>query len=164
VEFETHKAESVSAATAPKSPTTTAATVEVQIQAAAPQPEIEEPPAPVALAADENEAPTDADPLEDLYQKLAQLPASPERDLVIQTLQELATETQKEEAEKEKIEDMVKTVIQGLPDVAEVTINTIINPASGLMTLVQKVARHARGEKEEAKAEQAPEALGQSRL
>jgi len=39
---------------------------------------------------------------------------------------------------------MVETVVKVLPDVAEITINTMINPASGLLTLVQKVAKRAK--------------------
>jgi hypothetical protein len=82
--------------------------------------------------------------------------------LVVQTLQQLAAETQKgEEAEEGKVESMVKTVVQVLPDVAEVTINTMINPASGLLTLVQKVAKRvtsSQSEEADAKPPQEEEA------
>jgi hypothetical protein len=146
------------------------ATVTVQTQAPAPQEasaviqtQVTAPPGAstvvqtqtVPLAVEKDDGETDADPLGDLYQKLAQMPDSPERDLVLQTLQELAVETQKDEAEKEKIQNMVKTVVEVLPDVAEVTINTMINPASGLMTLVRKVAGVVQ--KEEPAQEQAQE-------
>jgi predicted GTPase len=110
-------------------------------------------PAPVVVASDQDKAAAAGDdPLGGLYQKLMDMPESPEREMVIQTLQQLAAETQKgEEAEEGKVESMVKTVVQVLPDVAEVTINTMINPASGLLTLVQKVAKRvASGQSEEA--------------
>ena len=38
------------------------------------------------------------------------------------------------------MEEIVKNVTGLVPDVAEIAINTLINPASGLTTLVQKVA------------------------
>jgi len=58
-------------------------------------------------------------------------------------------ETRKgEEAEEGKVTDMVETVVKVLPDVAEITINTMINPASGLLTLVQKVAKRVEGRQE----------------
>ncbi|MDY6877856.1 MAG: hypothetical protein SWK90_16865, partial [Chloroflexota bacterium] len=119
-----------------------------------------EPPVVVASDSDEGDAETPPDPLDELYQKLTHMPDSPEKELVIETLQQLAMETQKgEEAEEGKVADMVETVAKALPDVAEITINTMINPASGLLTLVQKVAERVKGsqEKKEATEETAPE-------
>lgn len=132
-------------------------TTEVKAQEALQQDSGVEEQAPFVVASDESGAEAAVDPLNELYQKLAQMPDSPERNLVIQTLEQLAIETQKGEgAEEGKVEDMVETVVQVLPDVAEVTINTMINPASGLLTLVQKVAKRIgkSQEKEPAPAEE----------
>jgi hypothetical protein len=140
VAVQTPAAATGDAAAAPSDPQ--AVTVEVQ--------------APVVVSSDESGETGTADPLAGLYERLVSMPDSPERTLIMQTLQELAEETQKEEAKTEKVQDMVKTVVKILPDVAEVTINTIVNPASGLLTLVQKVAKHVGESKKETKqAEQA---------
>jgi hypothetical protein len=61
------------------------------------------------------------------------------------------------EEDEDRAEAIVKTVVEVLPDVAEITINTLISPASGVTTLVQKVAkRMAKSRKEkQAKEDQA---------
>lgn len=67
-------------------------------------------------------------------------------------LQQLVAESEKgDEADEGAVEDLVKNVAEVLPDVAEIAINTMINPASGLTTLVQKVAqRVAESQREKA--------------
>ncbi|MCA9933766.1 MAG: hypothetical protein H6662_18455 [Ardenticatenaceae bacterium] len=119
------------------------------------------------LAAETAVSPADKtnEALANLYARLAALPDSDEKKLALETLKQLESESQKgEEADEGNIENMVKTVIKVIPDVAEITINTIINPASGLTTLVQKVAKRvaegyknkaAEAEKEESEAAQA---------
>ena len=130
------------------------ATTKTEVQDAQ-QDSSEEAQVPVVVASDSDEGDAEAttDPLDELYQKLTHMPDSPEKELVIETLQQLAMETQKgEEAEESKVADMVETVVKALPDVAEITINTMINPASGLLTLVQKVAERIKGSQEEKEA------------
>jgi hypothetical protein len=56
-------------------------------------------------------------------------------------LEQLMAESEKgEDADEGAVEELVQNVAEVLPDVAEIAINTMINPASGLTTLVQKVA------------------------
>ncbi len=100
-----------------------------------------EAPPPVVVTSDEGDAEADSDPLGELYQKLSQMPDSPEKEMILQTLQQLAEEIQKgEEAKEGAVADMVKTVVKVLPDMAEITISTMINPAGGLLSLAKKVA------------------------
>ncbi|MCB8945971.1 MAG: zinc ribbon domain-containing protein [Ardenticatenaceae bacterium] len=80
--------------------------------------------------------------LSNLYAKLDGLPDSEEKQKVLQTLKQLEEEAGKgDDADENNVEDMIKNVVMVLPDVAEITINTMINPASGLTTLIQKVAK-----------------------
>jgi len=71
------------------------------------------------------------------------MPDSPEKEITIKMLQQLMTESEKgEDADKEAVKGLIAKVAQVLPDVAEIAINTIINPASGVTTLVQKVVEN----------------------
>ena len=81
-----------------------------------------------------------------MYKKLAQMPDSPEKDEAEQKLRKLLEESQKgEDADEEKVEELLKGVVSVLPDVAEITINTLINPASGLTSLIQVIAKRVSG-------------------
>ncbi|MFL7794335.1 MAG: hypothetical protein AB8I69_19490, partial [Anaerolineae bacterium] len=93
-----------------------------------------------------------ADPLSALYERIEALPDSEEKEMVKEKLAKLLAEEDEDRAEA-----IVKTVVEVLPDVAEITINTLISPASGVTTLVQKVAkRMAKSRKEkQAKEDQA---------
>jgi hypothetical protein len=101
-------------------------------------------PAPEAAAAAPAEA-AQAALLAGLYQQIEQLPDSPERAKLIETLKALETKTDTDD--ESGVEQMIKTVADLAPDVAEIAINTLINPASGLTTLVQKVAMRVASSK-----------------
>ncbi len=82
-------------------------------------------------------------PFRELVQRLEDMPDSPEKEITVRMLQQLMTESEKgEEADKEAIKGLVGKVAKVLPDIAEIAINTIINPASGVTTLVQKVVEN----------------------
>lgn len=113
--------------------------------------------APVVTRSEDDEAKGEVDPLEDLYNKLQEMPDSPEKEMVIKTLQELATEAEKgDDAEEGKIGDMIKSVGKALPHVAEIAVNTFVNPVGGVMTLLKKVSLLAGKKDEEKEAEEAP--------
>lgn len=73
-----------------------------------------------------------------LYAQINQLPDSDEKAKLLENLK--ALETKKDEDDESGVELIVKNVVDFAPDVAEIAINTLINPASGVTTLVQKVA------------------------
>ncbi len=79
-----------------------------------------------------------ASALADMYNKVAQLPDSPEKTKLIETLKVL--ESKGEDADETEVEGLMQNVVEVLPDAAEIVISTLINPASGVTTLVQKVA------------------------
>lgn len=97
--------------------------------------------APMVQTGDDEEHP--ASPvLVELYKKIDQMPDSEEKQQVIATIEKLKVEAKKgDEADESKVEDLVKGVISIIPDAAEITINTMINPTSGALSLVQKVAK-----------------------
>jgi len=100
--------------------------------AEAPVPAAAETPAATA------EAQAAAHTLASLYQMVAQLPDSDEKTKLLDNLKSLETKTDADD--EAGVEEIVKNVAGLVPDVAEIAINTMINPASGLTTLVQKVA------------------------
>ena len=75
-----------------------------------------------------------------LYQQISQLPDSEEKTKLLENLKALETKKEGEEEDESKVEQIVKNVVEYAPDVAEIAISTLINPASGVTTLVQKVA------------------------
>lgn len=110
-----------------------------------------EPPAPVAAqeqpvltAGQEQAVPAPAQPevsvdaLAALYQHIGQLPDSEEKQKLLESIKALAAKTDSDD--ESGVEDLFKNVAGLAPDVAEIAINTLINPASGVATLVQKVA------------------------
>ena len=99
--------------------------------------------APVPAAAETPAATAEAQAaaahtLASLYQMVAQLPDSDEKTKLLDNLKSLETKTDADD--EAGVEEIVKNVAGLVPDVAEIAINTMINPASGLTTLVQKVA------------------------
>ncbi len=83
-------------------------------------------------------APVSASALASMYQKVEQLPDSPEKIKLIETLKIL--EGKGDDADEAEVEGLMQNVVEVLPDAAEIIISTLINPASGVTTLVQKVA------------------------
>ncbi|MCQ3937451.1 MAG: hypothetical protein DPW18_10450 [Chloroflexi bacterium] len=101
------------------------------------------PPAEAAVA-----AAVSAAGLADLYAKINALPDSDAKTKLIENLK--ALETQTDDGDETAVEGIIHNVVEYAPDVAEVAINTLINPASGVTTLVQKVAmRIASNKKKE---------------
>ena len=124
---------------------TAPASADPAAQASAPvAPAVEIPAAPAAEtpaavpAAEAAAAQAQANLLAGLYQQIESLPDSEEKKKLLENLK--ALETKKDEDDESGVEEIVKNVAGLLPDVAEVAINTLINPASGLTSLVQKVA------------------------
>ena len=76
--------------------------------------------------------------LADLYAKVNVLPDSDAKTKLLENLK--ALESQTEDGDETAVEGIIQNVVGYAPDVAEIAINTLINPASGLTTLVQKVA------------------------
>ncbi len=139
---------------APASGTAPAPDAQVQVAVAvAIAPASDAAPAPVGPAAVAL-VPADAQPatqaaaqtLAGLYQMINQLPDSAEKTKLLENLKTLEGKTDTDE--ESGVEEIITSVTGLLPDVAEIAINTLINPASGLTTLVQKVAvRLAAGQK-----------------
>ncbi|NOH01592.1 MAG: hypothetical protein HND47_06310 [Chloroflexi bacterium] len=101
------------------------------------------PPAEAAVA-----AAVSAAGLADLYAKINALPDSDAKTKLIENLK--ALEAQTDDGDETAVEGIIHNVVEYAPDVAEVAINTLINPASGVTTLVQKVAmRIASNKKKE---------------
>lgn len=76
--------------------------------------------------------------LTDLYAKVNALPDSDSKTKLLENLK--ALESQTEEGDETAVEGIIHNVVEYAPDVAEIAISTLINPASGVTTLVQKVA------------------------
>lgn len=117
---------------------------------AAPQTEAAGAETPQAEAPAENaqaaEAVVTAAGLADIYAKINALPDSETKTKLLENLKSLETKT--DEADETEVEGIIHSVTEYAPDVAEIAINTLINPASGVTTLVQKVAmRIAEGKK-----------------
>lgn len=114
-------------------------------------------PAPAAAPAEVTAAPTQATPaqaappaagLADLYAKVNALPDSDAKTKLLENLK--ALESQTEDGDETAVEGIIQNVVEYAPDVAEVAISTLINPASGVTTLVQKIAmRLSEGKKKE---------------
>ena len=110
---------------------------------AAPQAVVAAAAAAVASAPAGDAQATAAATLTSLFQLIGQLPDSPEKEKLLENLKALEGKT--DEDDESGVEEIVKNVAGLVPDVAEVAINTLINPASGVATLVQKVAARIAG-------------------
>ncbi len=118
--------------------------------AAAPQTEVAGAVTPQSEAPSENvqavEAVVTAAGLADIYAKVNALPDSEAKTKLLENLKSLETKT--DESDETEVEGIIQSVTEYAPDVAEIAISTLINPASGVTTLVQKVAmRIAEGKK-----------------
>jgi len=81
-----------------------------------------------------------------LYAKVNALPDSDAKTKLLENLK--ALESQTDESDETAVEGIIHSVTEYAPDVAEIAISTLINPASGVTTLVQKVAmRISEGKK-----------------
>lgn len=86
--------------------------------------------------------------LADIYAKINTLPDSDAKTKLLENLK--ALESKSDDSDETEVEGIIQNVVEYAPDVAEIAINTLINPASGVTTLVQKVAmRLAGGNKKE---------------
>jgi len=84
------------------------------------------------------EAVATANMLAVLYEHIGQLPDSDEKKKLIENIKALESKTDTDD--ESGVEEIVRNVAGLVPDVAEIAISTLINPASGVATLVQKVA------------------------
>ena len=76
-----------------------------------------------------------------IQKSLDQIPESPEKDIAKTAVQQLEVEGKKgDKADEKKVEKWFSTLIDCLPDIGEIAVNTLINPISGLSTAVSKVA------------------------
>jgi hypothetical protein len=120
------------------------------------------PAAPEAEAAPKAEAAAEASPkvtaqttsdapaappagLAEVYKKVNALPDSEAKTKLLANLKALEEKT--DDADETEVEGIIQSVTEYAPDVAEIAINTLINPASGVTTLVQKVAMRISGSK-----------------
>ncbi len=102
----------------------------------------------VALAAAPVTAVVTAAGLADIYAKVNALPDSEEKTKLLENLKALESKT--DESDEVEVEGIIQNVVEYAPDVAEIAISTLINPASGVTTLVQKIAmRMSEGKKKE---------------
>ena len=84
-----------------------------------------------------------------IYQKIEARPPAPDvdREELQGTVQDIEKEVQKGEgANPNKIERWLKTLASIAPDILEVTLATLTNPAAGIATVIRKVAEKARQE------------------
>ena len=80
--------------------------------------------------------------MEIMYARIAEMPESEEKQMVVEAMAKIEAEAAKgDDGDENTLEDTIKTVVGILPDVAEIAINTAINPVSGVTTLLQKVAK-----------------------
>ncbi len=83
--------------------------------------------------------------LAEVYKKVNALPDSEAKTKLLANLKTLEEKT--DDADEAEVEGIIQSVTEYAPDVAEIAINTLINPASGVTTLVQKVAMRLSGTK-----------------
>jgi hypothetical protein len=81
-----------------------------------------------------------------VYQKLAASPESPAiKSVVEQQVKAVEAEAAKgEAADAGKIESWLTVIARMMPDILEVTANTLLSPVSGVATAVKKIAEKAR--------------------
>ncbi len=141
------------AAPAPQAPAAPVAAETPAAQAPAAPAAAEAPATPQAAPAEGNAiqaaAPAvSAAGLADIYAKVNALPDSEEKTKLLENLK--ALESKNDESDEVEVEGIIQNVVEYAPDVAEIAISTLINPASGVTTLVQKIAmRMSEGKKKE---------------
>jgi hypothetical protein len=84
-----------------------------------------------------------------IYQKIEARPEDPkvEKEEITQAVQRIEHETTKgAEANPDKVERLLKTVGGMAPDIGEVILATLTSPASGIATVIRKIAQKAKEE------------------
>ena len=83
------------------------------------------------------------------YQKIEARPEDPQVDKeeITQTVQRIEQETVKgEEANPGKVERLLTTLSGMAPDIGEVVLASLTNPAAGIATVLRKIAEKAKAE------------------
>ena len=81
---------------------------------------------------------------------LDQTPDSPEKSIAETAIAQLETESKKgDNADETKVNKWLSTLVDYLPDIGEIAINTFINPISGLSTAFQKIANVIKKRKQD---------------
>jgi len=77
-----------------------------------------------------------------LRESLSKEPDTPEKSIAETALKQLEVEGKKgEQADEKEVKKWFTTLVDYLPDIGEVAVNTFLNPISGLSTVFQKIAR-----------------------
>jgi hypothetical protein len=80
-----------------------------------------------------------------LHQALEEKPDTPKKATGHLAVKGLETEARKgEQASESAVEEWFTSLMAMLPDIAEVAINTFINPIAGVSTVFQKIAKKAK--------------------
>lgn len=85
----------------------------------------------------------------DIYSRIEARPADPnvEKEEVKDTVQKIEQEVEKgEEANPSKVERWLKTLKDMAPDIGDVTIACLTNPAAGVAMVIKKIAEKAKAE------------------
>ncbi len=81
----------------------------------------------------------------DLYQALDKQPDTLQKEMAHQAITMLEKEANNgEQADENKIKQGFEVILAMLPDIAEVAINTFINPIQGLSTAFQQIAQNTK--------------------
>lgn len=84
-----------------------------------------------------------------VYQKIEARPEDPqvEKEEIVQAVQRIEQETVKgEEANPGKVERLLTTLSGMAPDIGEVVLASLTNPAAGIATVLRKIAEKAKAE------------------
>jgi hypothetical protein len=80
-----------------------------------------------------------------LYEALDRLPNTLQKQMARQAIEALEAEANKGQAvDEEKVKQGFEIILAMLPDIAEVAVQTFLNPIQGLSTAFQKIARKAQ--------------------
>ena len=122
------------------------------------QPAVEEKSdAPTIVTDDGEKAEKATTALEIMYARIAEMPESEEKQMVVEAMAKIEAEAAKgDDGDEHTLEDTIKTVVGILPDAAEIVINTAINPVSGVTTLLQKIVKRVAASQKK-KSEEAEE-------
>jgi hypothetical protein len=86
---------------------------------------------------------------QDIYQRIEARPADPkvDKDEITETVQKIEQEVEKgEAANPSKVERWLKTLKDMAPDIGDVTIACLTNPAAGVAMVIKKIADKAQAE------------------
>jgi hypothetical protein len=84
-----------------------------------------------------------------VYQRIESRPEDPkvEKQEIAETVQKIETEAAKgDKASPDKVERWLKNLVMMAPDILDVTVATLLNPAAGVATVIRKVAEKAKTE------------------